>query len=38
MPRILLEPLPTGDGRIMLRARPDSLRERVRRLLRALAR
>jgi hypothetical protein len=38
MPRILLEPLPTGDGRIMLRARPDSLRERVRRFLRAFRR
>jgi hypothetical protein len=38
MPRILLEPLPSGDGRIVLRARPESLRERVRRLLRALAR
>jgi hypothetical protein len=38
MPRILLEPLPTGDGRIIIRARPESLAERIRRLLRALTR
>jgi hypothetical protein len=38
MPRILLEPLPTGDGRIIIRARPESLGERIRRLLRALSR
>jgi hypothetical protein len=38
MPHILFEPLPTGHGTIVLRPRRESLRERVRRLLRALAR
>ena len=36
MPRIVLEPLPTGDGRIVLRGRPETLRERLRRLIAAL--
>ena len=36
MARILFEPLPTGDGRIIMRARPESLWERIRRILRAL--
>jgi hypothetical protein len=38
MPRILFEALPTGNGTIILRARPESLVERIRRVLRALAR
>jgi hypothetical protein len=36
MPRIVFEPLPTGDGRIVLRGRAETLRERLRRLLAAL--
>jgi hypothetical protein len=38
MHRILFEPLPTGDGTIVLRPRRESFRERVRRLLAALGR
>jgi hypothetical protein len=38
MHRILFEPLPTGNGTIVLRARRESFRERVRRMLRAIAR
>jgi hypothetical protein len=38
MPRILFEPLPTGNGTIVLRPRRESFRERMRRLLHALAR
>jgi hypothetical protein len=36
MNRIVLKPQPTGDGRIVLRAEVESLRERIRRLAGAL--
>jgi hypothetical protein len=36
MTHIVLKPHPTGDGRIVLRAEPETLRERIRRLANAL--
>jgi hypothetical protein len=36
MTRIVLRPHPTGDGRIVLRAHRETLRERARRLAAAL--
>jgi hypothetical protein len=36
MARIVLKPQPTGDGRLVLEARPETLAERIRRLAEAL--
>ena len=33
MSRIVLEPIPTGDGRVVLGARGETWRDRVRRIL-----
>jgi hypothetical protein len=38
MPRIVLRPIPTSDGRIVLRAEVVTLRERLRRLAAAIVR